>query len=96
MKRTEPMSIRQIIDRVMDTSASGSQFLEQRASFLWADVVGPGVNRQTIRRYVARGELHVYIASAPLKGELEYQRAAIRDAINKILGKEVLKAVIIH
>ena len=35
--------------------------LEHRAAFMWPDIVGPGVNRQTMRRYVAKGVLHVYV-----------------------------------
>ena len=67
MKRTDPMSIRQIIDKVLDNSSRKNEYMEQRAMSFWGDVVGAGVNRQTGRRYVSRGVLHVYVASAPLK-----------------------------
>ena len=39
MKRTEPMSLREIIDRVMDSSARKDDILAMRAASLWADVV---------------------------------------------------------
>lgn len=96
MKRTDPMSIRQIIDMVIDRSASKNDMLEHRASSLWSDVVGPGVNRHTLRRYVAKGVLHVYIDSAPLKTELEFRKSPIIEAINSSLGRQVLKSLIIH
>ena len=96
MKRTDPMSIRQIIDMVVDRSGTKSAMLEHRASYLWPDIVGPGVNRHTMRRYVADGALHVYIDSAPLKTEIEFRKTAIVDAINSILGQDVLQTLIIH
>lgn len=96
MKRTEPMSIRQIIDQVMDASARKSDIMEHRASSLWPDVVGQGINRMTTRRYVNRGVLHVYLTSGPLKSELEFRKSAIVAAINKALGQEVLTALAIH
>ena len=96
MKRTEPMSIRQIIDRVMDSSARRDDILAMRASYLWADIVGPGVNRYTSRRYVKEGVLHVYISSGPLKSELSFRREAIIKSINEILGREVVTAIKFH
>lgn len=96
MKRTEPMSLREIIDRVMDSSARKDDMLAMRAASLWADVVGPGVNRYTTRRYVSKGVLHVYLSSGPLKSELSFRREAIAKAINDILGREVVTAIRFH
>lgn len=96
MKRTEPQTVRQIIDAVFDRAAISGRYLEERASRLWPDIVGQGINRQTTRRYVREGVLHVYLSSAPLKQELGFQRSAIRDAINEALGQEVLKDIAIH
>lgn len=96
MKRTDPMSIRQIIDMVIDRSSTKNEMLEHRAASLWSDVVGPGINRHTLRRYPAKGALHVYIDSAPLKTELEFRKTAIIDAINATVGQEVFKTLIIH
>lgn len=96
MERTDPMTIRQIIDRVIDRSASRDEFLGYRASALWPDVVGPGVNHMTTRRYFRDGELHVYISSAPMKAELSFSRERIAASINDILGREVLRKIILH
>ena len=96
MKRTEPMSLREIIDRVMDSSARKDDILAMRAASLWADVVGPGVNRYTTRRYVADGVLHVYLSSGPLKSELSFRREAIARSINDILGREIIKSIRFH
>lgn len=96
MKRTDPQSVRQIIDAVFDRAAISGRYLEERASRMWPDIVGPAINRQTMRRYVRDGVLHVYLSSAPLKQELGFQRSAICRAINEALGQEVLKDIAIH
>lgn len=90
------MSIRQIIDMVVDRSLSKSEMLEHRAAYLWPDIVGQGINRHTSRRYVAKGVLHVYLDSAPMKTEIEFQKTAIVAAINQALGTEVLTNLVIH
>ncbi len=96
MKRTDPMSIRQIIDKVLDNSSRKNEYMEQRAMSYWPDVVGPGINRLTQRRYVSRGVLHVYVSSAPLKTELEFQKSSIIAALNSLAGAEALTELRIH
>lgn len=96
MKRTEPISIKQLIDKVMLEGDSRDTMLQQRASFLWTEVVGPAVNRYTFRRYVENGVLHVYITSASLKNDLSFLRHNIIKEINGRLGAEVLHDVVIH
>ena len=63
---------------------------------MWADVAGPSINRYTLRRYVDHGVMHVYLTSAPLKNELSYSRAALVEAINKAVGADVVKEIVIH
>lgn len=96
MKRTEPISIKQLIDKVMLESDTREAMMQQRASYLWTEVVGAGVNRFTFRRYVDKGVLHVYITSASLKNDLGFLRQNILKEINSRLGAEVLTDIVIH
>lgn len=96
MKKTEPELVGKIIDRVMLEGGNSRAVLEQRASFLWPEIVGPGINRLTSRRYVAGGVLHVYLTSAPLKNELAFCRQRIADSINEALGQKVIQSIEIH
>ena len=52
MKRTEPKSFAQIFDENMALAGAADTFARQRASFVWPEIVGPGINRYTFRRYV--------------------------------------------
>jgi hypothetical protein len=38
----------------------------------------------------------VYIDSAPMKTELEFQKSAIIKAINDAMGDEILTSLVIH
>lgn len=96
MKRYEPMSIRQIVDLVLDSSKGRNEMYEHRAASLWTDVMGQGISRHTLRRYVSKGVLHVHLDSASLKNELFYQRPAIVRAINDLLGREILTDIVFH
>ena len=96
MKRTDPMSLRQIIDMVVDRSSSKTEMLEHRASYLWPEIVGQGVNRYTTHRYVDHGTMHVYITSASLKNELGFHKAALIEQINRRVGRNVITSITIH
>jgi hypothetical protein len=96
MKRTEPKSIHSIIDDVLRQASLTDTFREQQACYLWPEIVGPGVNRYTTRRYVDHGKLHVYISSAPLKSELQFMKAHIARQLNAAVGAEAITEVVIH
>ncbi len=96
MKRTDPKTIKEIIDRVLDDESIRDTARAQRISFLWPEIVGPGINRHTIRRYVADGILHVYIDSAPLKNELQFHRSRLVEQLNRAAGADVITDISFH
>ncbi len=96
MKRTEPKSIAQIIDQVVDEAGIASEMAAQRACYLWPEIVGPGVNRYTSRRYVERGVLHVYLTSSVLKNELSFHRSRIVEMLNRAVGSDVITSLVFH
>lgn len=96
MERTEPLLIREIVERVLDEGLGRIEVLEHRAASLWPRIVGQGINRQTTMRYVKNGVLHVYISSSALKSEIEFSKSHIISAINAAIGQEVLKSLRVH
>ena len=57
MKRTEPLLFSEIFNRVVEQSGHADTYAEQRACFVWPEVVGQGVNRYTTHRYVDHGTM---------------------------------------
>lgn len=96
MKRTYPKHIAAVIDETMARAGLTDSFNEQRASAAWAEIVGPGINRYTLRRFVENGVLHVFLSSAPLKNELSFSRARLVEALNKYVGVEAIKDIRFH
>ncbi|MDE5749181.1 MAG: DUF721 domain-containing protein [Duncaniella sp.] len=96
MKRTYPKHIASIIDEAISRAGLTEGLNDRRAAAVWIDVVGPGINRYTTRRYVDHGVMHVYLSSAPLKSELSLNRPAIVAALNRALGEEIVKEIVIH
>ena len=67
---------------------------EHKASYVWPDVVGHGINRYTISRSVSGGVMTVRLSSATLRNELMMNRTLLIKRINEAVGAEVIKEMI--
>ena len=94
MKRTEAKNIGQIINDLLKQENLDVELDEHRASALWPQIVGDGVNRYTIRRYVKDGVMTVHLSSASLANELMLNRDSIIQRINEALGREIIREII--
>ncbi len=96
MKRHVPLRVDAIIRQAITAAGADESYERARASFLWSEVVGPTVNRYTVRRWIQQDELHVVIASASLKNELSFSKERIVHHINQLVGKNVISKLVIH
>lgn len=96
MKRHDPLRVDAIIRQAITAAGADESYERARASFLWSEVVGPTVNRYTVRRWIQQDELHVVSASAALKNELSFSKERIVHHINQLVGKNVISKLVIH
>jgi len=94
MKRTEARNIGEIINDLLRQENLDVALDEHRASALWPQIVGDGINRYTIRRYVNNGVMTVHLSSASLANELMLNRAGIIQRINEALGRKIIREII--
>lgn len=96
MKRRDPQSLKEIIDIIMDDDSVREAARAQRLCYIWPEVVGPGINRYTTKRYVDGRTLHVFISSGPLKNELQFNRSRLINLLNNAVGHEVIDDIYFH
>ena len=94
MKRTEAKNVGQIINDLLQKENLDVALDEHRASALWPQIVGDGINRYTISRSVRDGVMTVRLSSASLANELMLIRASIIQRINEALGREIIHEII--
>ena len=94
MKRTEAKNIGQIINDLLKKENLDVTLDEHRASALWPQIVGDGINRYTIKRYVKDGVMTVHLSSASLANELMLNRTTLIARINEALGCEIIREII--
>lgn len=94
MKPTNAQTVGEIIQQLLHDNGLDNKLHEQQALELWPRVVGPGVNRYTVDRYVTAGVMHVKISSASLRNELMMNRSLIIQQLNEILGHNVITEIV--
>ena len=94
MKRTEAKNIGQIIDDLLKQENLDVALDEHRASALWPEIVGSGIHRYTVRRFVKDGVMTVYLSSASLANELMLSRDSLIQRINEALGRDIIHEII--
>lgn len=94
MKRTEAKNIGQIINDLLRKENLDVALDEHRACALWPQIVGDGINRYTIKRYVKDGVLTVHLSSASLANELMLNRDRIIKLINEAIGRDIIREII--
>ncbi len=63
---------------------------------VWAEMMGPQIDRYTQKISIRNSKLFVTIDSAPLRQELSYGREKILANLNEVLGESFLTDVIIR
>ena len=90
------MAVGDILKAMIESDGNAVEFDRQKVCYLWSEIAGQHINRQTIRRYVENDVLHVYIASAPMKSELAYITDSLVGRLNEAVGRRVIKKIVIH
>lgn len=96
MKRTEAMTVGDIINQLLKEDNIDRQFDEQKIVYLWPEIVGQGINRYTTSRWVKNGVLYLHISSAPLRNELMMNRTTLIKHLNDAVGSEVIRDIVIR
>ncbi len=96
MKRAEPELIGELLKRMIESGGDTEVYMREKAAFLWSEIAGPSITRQTLKRFMSGNDLHVFIASGPVKSELAFMVAGIAERINMALGKKIVHRIVIH
>lgn len=88
------------IGKVLNNYLSGSKklsdkYILEKIRVFWKKEMGELLNSYTQELRYAKGILHVYITSAPLKNELVIGKEKMRAMINKHLEAELVKKIYI-
>ena len=95
-KKKNPVSVKNVIDKILLNKKLNNGLLELRIKDAWKNVMGKNVNTYTTNIKLNKEIIFVKLSSAPLKNELVYRSDTIIKLLNNELGQERIKEIKFH
>lgn len=96
MRRTEPMSVGELLDEFFRERALGPASMEGRAVELWAEVAGDYVAGCTEDVYIRAGVLYVSFSSASVRAEIFMRRKLLVAQLNARIRAKVVRSIVVR
>lgn len=93
MERKESIALGDAMRQFIEQSCMQERLEEMRAAEKWPLVIGADIASMSPRPFVRAGVMTVRLTNAALRQELHLNRSALRDALNKIVGKPIIKEI---
>ena len=96
MRRQRPMRIGELWGDFLDGAPTiARRIAEAKVSDHWAQVAGNRVAMYTQSVKVVRGVVYATISSASARSEAFSRRAQMKEELNRILGPDIVKNIIV-
>lgn len=86
-------SLKQVLESFLKTSGLEKGVLQNRALFVWEEVVGEAIARNTTPDRVEHGVLTVKTSSPAWRQELLFKKREIITALNRRIGKNTIREI---
>jgi len=95
MRYRDEQTLKEVIDKMLQSYKIVDKVKEVEIVQSWERMMGHSIAKYTEKIFVRNSCLYIKITSAPLKQELFYAREKIKENLNKELGTEVIKNVVL-
>lgn len=93
MERKDAVSIGELLRLSIEASENSRKFDETTAINFWPEIVGPEIAAMSPRPDVKKGIMYIRLHNAAFRQELNMQRSALCDALNKKVGKNIISEI---
>lgn len=95
MRRKGVNSIEEILKKIsnkpkLKKKLEGVEVLDQLD-----DILGSNLRKYVSNKYFQNGIIYIHLSSSVLRSELSYQKEGLKDSINKNLGSNLVKDIIL-
>jgi len=94
MRRKNTESLSDVVRQILKEQNLDGKLSEKHLIEAWPLVLGQNISQYTTDLSIKNQTLHVSISSAVLRHDLFLSRAEIVRALNRHVGKEVIKGIV--
>lgn len=96
MRRIKPQNIKDLLQLYIQKRGVSGALQNGQIYSTWTKVVGENLASYTKHRYFAGGVLYCTIESSVARTHLNLRKDEIASKMNELLGKEVVKQIVIR
>ena len=95
-RKYEPQSISKVLDEILESKSLRTGIIHERINELWHEIMGVNITHYTEKIILKGNTLFVSLNSPALRVELSYGKEKIIKMINKQLGSEKIKKIVLR
>lgn len=95
-RKFEPQSISKVLDEILESKSLRKGIVDVRINELWYEIMGANITHYTEKIILKGNTLFVSLNSPALRVELSYGKEKIIKMINKELGSEIIKKIVLR
>ena len=96
MKRlSNQQSLAEVIQDFLKESGWSRKLDEVHLITQWDKLLGPNLAKYTDEVFISNSVLHIRLNSSTLRQELSYKKSKLVDDLNDMVGKKVIKDIIL-
>jgi len=95
-RKFEPQSISKVLDEILESKSLRKGIVDVRINELWYEIMGANITHYTEKIILKGNTLLVSLNSAALRVELSYGKEKIIKMMNKELGSETIKKIVLR
>ena len=96
IRASNQQPLKEVIDDWLNKHPMAKKAKETRIIHLWGKLLGPSVKNRTTKAYFTKGKFCVTLDSSVLRNELSYAKESIIENINKELGEDIVKELVLR
>ena len=95
-RKYEPQSISKVLDEILESKSLRTGIIHERINELWQEIMGANITHYTEKIILKGNTLFVSLNSPALRVELSYGKEKIIKMMNKELGSEIIKKIVLR
>ena len=95
-RKFETQSISKVLDEILESKSLRKGIIDVRINELWSEIMGANITHYTEKIILKGNTLLVSLNSAALRVELSYGKEKIIKMMNKELGSETIKKIVLR
>lgn len=92
-RASDDLPLKKIVENLFKDKKLETKYIETKIPTIWESAVGKYISERTIKIFVKNHTLFVYMSSAPLKQEMNYNKEKIIAVVNEKLESAYIKSI---